>query len=436
MFGKKHPPPQEYIDCYYSRTLKIDTHFPQLRETINTPVCIIGGGMAGIATAQSLVDRGIKPVLIEANRIAWGASGRNGGFVSPGYSLNPQKIAKRVGNAHAKELHDLTIDAFHLIKKRIGPHRNLICEGEEGIVCASWYNDTKSVQKHIDFMNNHMGEDFSFWPQKKVSEYYATHKYYDAYFKPRAMQLHSLNYSCHAANSAKQGGAQFFEQSPALKITKHNNQWKIKTQNGCIIADQIILCCGVQTGRIQKKLARSLLPVSTFVLLTEPLKEKMSNVIRAPYAVSDSRFSSNYYRPLKDHRLLWGGLVSMFHPSQEKLKIIMMKNLLAIYPQLNGVKAEVAWGGHMGYPVHKMPQIGQLKNGLWYAQGFGGHGMTSTVAAGEVIADAITQKNEKYKLFEPFGLTYAGKPFGPLIAQSAYWLFQIQDAFKAFKYNK
>jgi len=437
MFKKKQNTPQEYIDCYYSRSLRIHTGFPTLQETIHTPVCIIGGGMAGVATAQSLADRGIHAVVLESNRIGWGASGRNGGFVSAGYSLSPEKIAKAVGPRHARELYDLTVDAFHLVQKRLNTNKDLICEGEEGILGVSWYDDEKSIRDHVTFMNDVMGESFEFWPRTKVAEYYDTNKYYDAYFKTRAMQLHSLNYVCHAANTAQEAGARIFEQSPVTAYRKKGKQWHISTANGHVIADQLILCCGIQTGGIQKKLARSVLSVSTFVLLTEPMGDRLQQSIRAPYGVMDSRFSSNYYRPLtKDHRLLWGGLVSMFHPSQEKLKNIMMQNLLSIYPQFAGVKAEVAWGGDMGYPTHKMPQIGQLQEGLWYAQGFGGHGMTSTVAAGEVIASAIATQDERYKLFEPFGLTYAGKPFGPAIAQTAYWLFQLRDHWQAMRYNR
>jgi len=428
--------PQDYIDSYYSRSLDIETDFPVLEETIKTPVCIIGGGMAGVATAQSLTDRGVKPVLLEANRIAWGASGRNGGFVSPGYSLSPKKIAEKVGNQHARELHDLTVDAFELIKKRMSPHKEKICEGDAGILGPSWYNDEQGIRQHVEYMNDVMGEPFEFWPREKVADHYATNKYYDAYLKTRAMQLHALNYSCHAANQAQAAGAQLFEKSPVVDIQKKNDQWEIRTNKGCVIADEVILCCGVQSGGIQSKLARSVLSVSTFVLLTEPMGDKMHQSIRAPYAVTDSRFSSNYYRPLNDNRLLWGGLVSMFHPSQKKLKKIMTKNLLAIYPQFEGVKAEVAWGGHMGYASHKMPQIGKMPDGLWYAQGFGGHGMTSTVAAGEVLASALVDQDERYKLFDPFGLTYAGKPFGPMIAQTAYWLFQLRDALQAMRYNK
>ena len=424
---------QNYIDSYYTRSLKYDTAYPVLSNVQHTPICVIGGGMAGVGLIHSLTDRGVKPVLLEAGRIGWAASGRNGGFVSPGYALSPRKIADKVGIDDAKYMHHLTVDALSLIKKRMQGHESSICEGTGGILSASWYDDTAAVQSHVDFMNTKMDDPHQFIPRADVRAACATDKYYDAYVKTNVMQCHSLNYTCHSAATAASQGASIFEKSPATNIQKIKDQWHITTAQGKIIADQLVMTCGVQQHNIKPKLSRSVLSVATFVLLTEPMPDLLAEIMPNPYAVTDNRFSSNYYRKLPDGRLLWGGLVSMFHPSQEKLKKVMMKNLLYIYPQLKGIKAEVAWGGHMGYPTHKMPQIGQLPDGTWYGQGFGGHGMTATVATGELLAKAILEKDKTYQIFAPFGLEYAGSPFGPMIAQSAYWGYQCRDWLQGLK---
>ncbi|MBL4601437.1 MAG: FAD-binding oxidoreductase [Emcibacteraceae bacterium] len=425
----------EYIDSYYSRTLDVENEFPELTDQITAPVCIIGGGMAGVATAQGLVERGIKPVLIEGNRIGWGASGRNGSFCSAGYSLGADKIVKKVGKQHAKELLSLTTEALALIKKRIGDRKEL--RGEtDGLLNVSWFDERAAVEKNIEFMNDVMGVDYKFWSREQIRGLYHSKRYYDGYLKGCGIQVHSLNYNCHAAKQAEDGGARIFEKSPAVNITKHGNGWKVTTEKGSIIADQIVMCCSAYIGNLNFRLSTATLPVATYVLLTEPLGERLKSAVEGPYGVSDNRFSSNYYRTLPDSRLFWGGRVSMFNPSGEKLKKIMMDDLLVVYPQLRGIKADVAWGGLMGYPAHKMPQIGELEPGFWYAQGFGGSGMTATVAGGEVVSAAIANGDERYKLFEPYGLDYAGKPFGPIVAQTAYWLFQLQDAYKAWRLNK
>lgn len=424
----------EYIDSYYSRTLDVRKTFPKLTEEITTPVCVIGGGMAGVATAHGLIERGIKPVLIEGNRIGWGASGRNGSFCSAGFSLPADKIVNKVGFQHAKELCALTVDGLALIKKRIGDRKELR-ESVDGLLNVSWFNEREVVEKNIEFANDIFGTDYKFWSKDQVRELYHSKKYYDGFFKPDAIQLHSLNYTCHSAAQAQEGGARIYEKSPALNIIKHGNGWKVITEQGTVIADQIVICCSAYIGNLNFKLSVATLPVATYILLTEPLGDRLKSAVEGPYGVSDNRFSSNYYRTLPDTSLFWGGRVSMFNPSGQKLENIMMNDLLHVYPQLKGIKADVAWGGLMGYPAHKMPQIGQLEPGFWYNQGYGGSGMTATVGGGEVVADAIANGDERYKLFEPYGLAYAGKPFGPIVAQSAYWLFQLQDAYKSWRLN-
>ena len=426
----------EYIDSYYSRTLDTDEGFGSLETDVTTSVCVIGGGMAGIATVHSLMEKGKKSVLIEANRIGWGASGRNGSFVSPGYSKGAGDIIKQVGESHARELFKLTTDAMDTINRRIGERGSELKQNVPGLFDVSWFNEPGAVEKNVEFLNDKMGVNYEFWPKEKFRDYYHSDHYYDAFFKPDALQLHTLNYTRHSAREAERGGAQVYEKSPAVDIKKTQNGWKVTTEKGSVTADQIVMCCSAYIGGLNFKLSNATLPVATYVMLTEPLGDRLKDAIEGKWGVSDNRVSSNYYRTFDDTSLFWGGRVSMFNPTGKKLEKIMMNDLLVVYPQLKGIKAQVAWGGYMGYPAHKMPQIGKLEPGFWYAQGFGGSGMTATIAGGEIVADAIANDDERYKLFEPYGLTYTGKPFGPIVAQTAYWLFQLEDAYKEWRLNK
>lgn len=426
----------EHIDSYYSRSLGNEPPHPELDQEVKTPVCVIGGGSAGSALALGLVERGVKnPVLIESNRIGWGASGRNGGFMSAGYSLPPFDIVKKVGENHAKKLYGLTQSAMALIRKRMEGVEEDILDPNRGVLNVSWFNEPDKVRSIAERMNEVFGEKYEFWPREKVREYYTTDRYYDALFKPGSLIANVLKYTGHVAKLAKKLGARVLEKSPVTKVKKVGDLWHVKTRKGTVIADQVVYCCSAYIGNLKMKLANATLPVATYVLLTEPLGDRMQTAIRARHGASDNRTSSNYYRPLPDGRLLWGGRVSMFHPSQESLKVIMMKDLLQVYPQLKGIKAEVAWGGYMGYTKHKMPQIGRLKDGSWHCQGFCGHGMCSSVAGAEVTAAAIANGDETYKLFEPFGLDYAAKPFGPVVAQTVYWFYQTSDKIKEWRVN-
>jgi gamma-glutamylputrescine oxidase len=428
-----------YIDSYYRRTKATLPGVESLHTDIETSVCVIGGGLAGISTALGLAERGVPCVLLEAERVGWGASGRNGGFVSSGFSQNALTLARQYGEPRARQLYGLTQQAYDLIQTRIEGVEPGIKQPGEGTVTASWFDDEAGIRRYVDEMNRLFDEGLEFWPRQKMHETYLTNRYFDGFLKPKSQRFQSLNYALHTADMARQAGAQLFEASRVTRVTsepKANHRWRVSTAEGSVKAQHVVYACSGYIESLHGKLSRATLPVATYVLLTEPLGDRLESAIRSPYGVSDNRFSSNYYRLVGDQQLLWGGRVSMFHPSQEKLKTIMLKDLLSVYPQLEGIRGEVAWGGYMGYSAHKMPQLGQLKPGEWYCQGFGGHGMVTTTMGGELIASAISSEDEEYLLFKKFGLDYVGKPFGPIIAQLAYWSYQLQDAFQVSRFNR
>lgn len=425
-----------YIDSYFSRTAEPGLQTQKLQAQIDTPVCVIGGGLAGISTVLGLSERGISCVLLESQQVGWGASGRNGGFLSRGFSQSALKLARTLGESHAQRLYSLTGQAYGLIQQRIKGHEDSILQSGSGSVTASWFDDEAGVKHYVAEMNRIFDETLEFWPRGKIAENYLTTRYYDGFLKPDTMSIHPLNYSIHTARLAMQQGTRIFEGTPVKKISRKSGGWHIVTPSGIVNADQVVYACSGYIGSLHGRLSRATLPVATYVLLTEPLGDRLSDTIRSPYATGDNRFSSNYYRLVGNKQLLWGGRVSMLQPGQERLKVIMLDDLLSVYPQLKGIKGEVAWGGFMGYARHKMPQIGQLKPGEWYCQGFGGSGMVTTTMGGELIASAIAAGDDRYQMFSRFGLNYVGKPFGPVIAQLAYWSYQLQDALQVSRLNR
>jgi gamma-glutamylputrescine oxidase len=196
-------------------------------------------------------------------------------------------------------------------------------------------------------------------------------------------------------------------------------------------ADHVVFCLSGYIDGLHPQLARATLPVATYVMLTEPIpKERLESAIRAPYGVSDTRFAGDYYRPLPDGRILWGGRVSSATAPQRLLRRLL-GDMYKVYPQLEGIAGEVAWPGTMGYARHKMPQIGELEPGVWYNQGFGGAGICATTVGGEAIAAAIAGEDERIRLFEPFGLDYAGGRLGPAVAEAIYAWWRLRDWIRA-----
>ncbi|WP_028465102.1 NAD(P)/FAD-dependent oxidoreductase [Nisaea denitrificans] len=421
-----------YVDSYYGRTLKAPVSRPPLAHDLDCDVCVVGGGMAGLATALGLAERGKKVVVLEAQRVGWGASGRNGGFVSAGYSLGSDGIEAVVGREDADAIMRLSLHALALIRSRLDQYGIDAGPMQDGIVKASWHRNADGLKASAEKMNKRFDLGLEFKSREEMKELYRTERYNEGLLDPTAFQFHSLNFTNGIADACTSLGATVYENSAVTHMDLSTDKKRINTATGSVTANQVVICCSGYIRNLHPKLSRATLPVGTYVVLTEPLGDRLQDAIRAPYATSDSRLAGDYYRALPDTRLLWGGRVSS-NLSPRNLGQKMIGDILKIYPQLEGIRAEVAWPGTMGYSVHKMPQIGQLQPGVWYNQGYGGHGMCATTAGGEVVAKAIAEDDDTYKLFAPFGLDFAGGPLGPLIAQCAYWGFQIQDRWQAWR---
>ena len=196
-------------------------------------------------------------------------------------------------------------------------------------------------------------------------------------------------------------------------------------------ARTVVMACGGYIAGLHPNLSRAIVPVATYVAVTEPLGERLQSAIRVPYAIADTRFALDYYRPLDDTRILWGGRVTVRRDDPPGLAELMRGDLLKVYPQLRGVRMETAWSGLMSFAVHQMPQVGEVTPGVWYGMGFGGHGMNTTTMAGELVASAIAEGDDRYRLFAPFGLIPTGGPLGAAAVQLTYWYYALWDSIKS-----
>lgn len=426
----------DYIDSYYSRTLDDQDPYPSLDSDIETQVCVIGGGLAGLATALGLAERGKKVVLLEARRIGWGASGRNGGFCLSGYAASMDAVAKKTGLDDARTLFGLTKDALKLIRQRIKKYK-IPCDPVDGSVVASWFDDPDAVKRKIDYMSTQFGETVEYWPRENTREHYVTDRYYEALFFPENFHMHPLRYARGIGGAIAATGGLIFENSPVTAVRHTVSGLMVDTDQGSVKTDHVVFCgSAYAVGGQEKRLVQACLPIATYVMVTEPISpDVLQSAIRAPYAIRDSRYADDYYRPLPDNRLLWGGRISIGRDPADLAKI-MLEDMRKIYPQFRDVKADVSWSGLMGYTVHRMPLIGRLEPGIWYCTNFGGNGVGPTTAGGEVIARAIAENDDAYKLFKPFGFQYTGGLLGPLVAQAVYRSWELSDWIGEIKNKK
>lgn len=415
---------------YYQATTTPD-QYPQLQQPIGCEVCIIGGGFAGLATAMGLAERGVRNIVIlEAEEIGHGASGRNGGFVFGGYSLDNRDLLKQLGSTPARQLYQLSLDAVNLIRHRIEQYAIDCDMNSQGVLLANWFDDASILEKQREFMLREFDVEWDAWSKDKTRDHLHSDRYFGALHEKNAFHFHPLKYALGEARALVQLGIQIFTHSRVTKIDTTSADKKIHTASGMVSAKEVVVCCGGYIEKFYPQLATAVLPIATYVMATESLGDRLDTVFKmgsTSPAVYDTRFAFDYYRPLPDHRILWGGRISIRDRQAQEVATLLAADMRKVYPQLHDVKVDYAWSGLMSYAQHKMPQIGKLPNGVWYAMGFGGHGVAPTTVAGELVASAIVNQQVLPAGLERYGLPPTFGSLGLLAAQCAYWYYELRD---------
>ncbi|WP_243050895.1 FAD-binding oxidoreductase [Dyella sp. RRB7] len=416
---------------YYRATATPYAPYAPLQERIDARVAIIGGGFAGLHTALGLAERGVADVvLLEREQVGFGASGRNGGFVFAGYSLGEQSLLDQLGEAAARTLFGLTTEAVERIRQQVARYAIPCDVVDEGVVWANWFRDPAVLRQRQALLAKHYGIEWEWVPQGELRERIRTQRYFDGLYERNALHLHPLNLAIGLAGAAAGQGVRIHENTDAWQLRRDGTRWRIETAHGAVHADQVVLACGGYLAGLRRQVDRAILPIATYVMVTEPLGDRLAECLHTRSAIYDSRFAFDYYRPLPDTRLLWGGRISIRDRSPRAVQRLLTQDLLRVFPQLKGVRIDYAWSGLMSYARHQMPQIGGSGDGLWWAQAFGGHGLAPTCAAGELLASALAEGDDRWRQFSGYGLARTYRPWGYLGAQASYWWQQGKDWFK------
>lgn len=407
---------------------------PPLEGMERAGVCIVGGGLAGVGAALSLAERGrgAEVVLLEAERLGDGASGRNGGMISAGFTRPLDWLVARLGRGRARALFDASREGLELVRARIRRHA-IACEVVDGIAELSFFDDADDLRSYADLLRD-FGQPVEFWPREKVRELWKSPRYFDAVFDPTGFHMDPLAYLRGCARAAAAAGVRIFERTPVVRIEpRPGGGFRVVCPRGRVDADTVVLAPGAHgPGAPHPALSRAVLGVGSYVVVTEPLGERLAEAVAAPHAVFDDRMATGYFRPLPEGRLLWGGRVSLFETDDRiRIEKIMRRELALIFPQLADVRFDFAWSGRMPFLRHKMPVVRQLAPGLWVATGFGGHGLDTTAMAGELVAAALVEGDGRWRLFDPFGLPPVFDGLGRIAAQVYYWCYQLRDVLRS-----
>ncbi len=415
--------PVNNFPTWYEATTDRGGARTSLRSTVKADVCVIGGGLAGLTTALELSRRKKRVVLLEAKRLAWGASGRNGGFVSNGFAEGIGNVQRRVGLEAARALYSLSRHGSEYVRREIEAGDPTIKMGEAWIV-ALRHRDNGDLKSYRDMMARDYDEDLQFLATEQTREKLNSTRYFESIYNPRALHFHPLRYALMLARRAEAGGATLHENTLALSVQRQGHDWRICSAGGEVIAQHVVHCVSSLDHNIHKASGRAVVPVATYVAVTEPINQ---DAVRTSAAVADTRRAGNYYRLIDDGRLLWGGRITTQVSEPSRLAEQMKGDMLATYPQLGNPRIEYSWAGLMGYALHKMPLIGRDGDGQWYATAFGGHGMNTTAMAGQLLARAIADGDDEYRRFAAFAPQWAGGQLGRIGVQTSYWWMQLRD---------
>jgi len=415
------------MKTWYQEILDQPAAVMQLNDTA-CDVCVVGAGLAGLSTALELAKYGKRVIVLEANSIAWGASGRNGGFVSPGFAQSHKYIASRVGNAEANTLYAMSIEGMHAVMENIRTHDMGDALPVHGILSACRYPASTALRSRQQWLEKHFDYEVQYLDQQDIAEHLSSNCYCDALHDQQAFHFNPLAYARALAHAAQSLGVQIAEHSMVKSMSRHNDLWQLSTGTTTIHARDVVLCTGGYTGNLASQLYRTYLPIATYVMVTKADRQRVSTALRTRSAILDDRRASDYYRVVdQGRRLLWGGCITTRTTEPAQLGKVLHARMAATFPQLKDLAVDYAWSGLMSYARHQMPQIGRMDVGLWHCTAFGGHGMNTTAIGGRVIAEAISAQSDRYLHFKPFGLVSTGGVLGKVAVQATYWRYQFMD---------
>lgn len=389
----------DHTGSYYAATRNDKNDRPVLKEAIDTNICVIGAGFSGISSALHLAEAGYKVVVLEAARIGFGASGRNGGQLVNSYSRDIDVIESRYGNQTAQALGNMAFEGANIIRSRIEQY-DIDCDYKPGGIFAAF---NKKQMGHLEaqkaLWERYGNSNLQILDQNAIQEQIDTDAYVGGLLDGDGGHIHPLNLLLGEVRAFESLGGQVFEDSKVVSIDRSKRP-VVHTEQGSVTADYLIVCGNAYLGGLLPELASKSMPCGTQIVCTKVLDEGLQNsLIPNGHCVEDCNYKLDYYRLTGDGRLLFGGGVTYGGGDPASIERFLRPHIEKIFPQLSGVEFEFSWGGDFLLTMSRLPQFGRLNESIYYAQGYSGHGVTTTHLAGKLIAEVVKGSAERYDAF-------------------------------------
>ncbi|QIA03616.1 NAD(P)/FAD-dependent oxidoreductase [Pseudomonas fluorescens] len=420
---------QEHARSYYAASARASTLYPQLEGALIADVCVIGGGFTGVNTAIELAQRGLSVILLEARRIGWGASGRNGGQLIRGIGHDVEGFARHVGSEGVRYLHRAGIDSVELVRQRITDNA-IECDLRWGFCelanTPAQFEAFKAEQDSLAQLG-YRHETRLVAPELIRQQVVNAAVYKGGLIDMGSGHLHPLDLVQGEARLAASLGVRIFEQSPVLEIL-HGSTVQVRTRSGSVRAGSLVLGCNAHLDELEQQLSGKVLPAGSYIIATEPLSaERAAELIPQNLALCDQKVGLDYYRLSADRRLLFGGACHYSGRDPADIAAYMRPKMLKVFPLLADVRIDYQWGGKIGITANRFPQVGRLKQhpNVFYAQGYSGHGLNVTHWCAKLLGEAIhAGHSQGMDVFSSVPhMTFPGGPAlrSPLLALGMFW---------------
>lgn len=421
--------PGAHAPSWYAASARPRADAPPLDGDIRVDAAVIGAGFSGLSTALHLAERGLDVVVIDAHRVGWGASGRNGGQVGWGLRIEVDDIAALAGAEVAEAAHRVGMDAARLVRDLIGRH-GIACALKPGVLEANHRARFDApARAHAGEMRARYGADIRYVPPSEMPEMLGARGYSGGILNREAAHLHPLNYARGLADAAERAGARIFEMTEAEAV-RPGAPARVETRSGVITADQVVIAANGYLGGLDAGVARRVMPIANYVIATEPLGEARARaLIRDDVAVADSRFVVNYFRLSEDRRMIFGGGESYGYRFPRDIAAVVRPRMIGLFPDLADARIDHAWGGALAITRTRLPDFARVAPGVRSIGGYSGSGVALATMAGRIAAEDIAGDGARFDLMA--GLPTPGFPGGaalrhPLLILAMAW-FTLRD---------
>ncbi|WP_312937262.1 FAD-binding oxidoreductase [Pseudomonas sp.] len=418
-----------YPQSYYADSANPVPARPALQGEVETDVCIIGAGYTGLSSALFLLENGFKVRIVEAAKVGFGASGRNGGQIVNSYSRDIDVIERSVGQQQAQLLGQMAFEGGRIIRERVATYGIDCALKNGGVFAALKPKQMEHLEAQKRLWERYGNTQLELMDRSRIREVVGCENYIGGLLDMSGGHIHPLNLALGEAAAVESLGGIIYEQTPAIRIERGANP-VVHTPQGKIRSKFIIVAGNAYLGNLVPELAAKSMPCGTQVITTEPLGDALAkSLLPQDYCVEDCNYLLDYYRLTEDKRLIFGGGVVYGARDPQNIEAIIRPKLLKAFPQLQNVKIDYAWTGNFLLTLSRLPQVGRIGDNIYYSQGCSGHGVTYTHLAGKVLAEALRGQAERFDAFA--GLPHYPFPGGQLLrvpfSALGAWYYSLRD---------